>query len=61
MERFNFYETKCPFCLKKYRQIHYLNIICECNAKFYYIEKVWLNRNTEEVVFCDESNFKSKL
>ena len=45
------YPEKCPFCGKEHEQRAWLNIICNCGAKYYFRNNVWLNRKTGERKF----------
>ena len=38
----------CPFCRKKNVSRKYINTICPCGAKYYFVQKKWLNRKTGE-------------
>lgn len=38
----------CPFCGAVHEFKPWLNIICPCGAKYYFMEKFWLNRQTGE-------------
>ena len=45
------YKNKCPFCGNKVkRRFEICNGFCSCGAKYYALEKIWLNRNTGEVI-----------
>lgn len=48
------YSKKCPFCGAERSASLGRNIVCGCNAKYYYRERLWLNRNTEERLYEDE-------
>ena len=50
------YTKKCPFCNTKTTQHEFLNIICKCGAKYYYADKLWLNRDTGERIKQLEEN-----
>ena len=41
------YKT-CPFCGGVHEFKPWLNIICHCGAKYYFMEKFWLHRKTGE-------------
>lgn len=45
------YSEKCPFCGKEHEQRAWLNIICDCGAKYYLIWNVWIDRKTGERKF----------
>ena len=51
------YTKKCPFCNMETTQHEFLNIICHCGAKYYYADKLWLNRNTGERIKQLEENY----
>ena len=51
------YTKKCPFCNTETIQHEFLNIICQCGAKYYYADKLWLNRNTGERIKQVEENY----
>ena len=44
------YRKVCPFCKSICEAYTGSNLFCNCNAKFYWTDKVWLNRNTGEEV-----------
>ena len=46
----NRYKKECPFCHSICESTIGVNLFCNCNAKYYYWDKVWLNRNTGEEV-----------
>ena len=56
MKETKYYEKECPFCHKKHRQLKNCKIMCDCNAKYYYQDKVWLDRNTGKEVWEYERN-----
>ena len=39
-------DSVCPFCGKRHITLMYINIICDCGAKFYVRTCEWLNRKT---------------
>ena len=42
-------EVTCPFCGKIHTRRHkLLNVICDCNAKYYAWRNMWLDRTTGE-------------
>lgn len=41
-------KNKCPFCGKIVERYSYCNGFCNCGAKYYPNDKVWLNRKTGE-------------
>lgn len=41
-------EKVCPFCGEKYIHKPWLNIICTCGAKYYFVDRFWLDRGTGE-------------
>ena len=45
------YAKECPFCKSTVVGVLGINLICDCNAKYYFFDKLWLNRNTGEKVF----------
>jgi hypothetical protein len=45
------YKRVCPFCKALCWSVVPMNIICKCNAKYYYFDKVWLDRSTGEEVW----------
>lgn len=49
-----YYEKECPFCHIKHRKLKGCNIICYCNAKYYYCDRVWLDRKTGKEIWEDE-------
>lgn len=50
------YKRTCPFCDTSIIAPIPQNLFCECGAKYYYFDKVWLNRKTGEEVFEKEKN-----
>lgn len=48
------YQKECPFCHAELRATKGSNIICSCNAKYYYWDGMWLDRNTGRRV-CEVS------
>ena len=40
------YIERCPFCGKQHNQRLYINIICDCGAKYYFHVNTWLDRKT---------------
>lgn len=40
------YHECCPFCGKHHEQRMWINIICDCGAKYYFRDNMWLDRNT---------------
>jgi hypothetical protein len=46
METMDEYTEHCPFCGKDYEQRVHINIICNCGAKYYFHDNVWLDRKT---------------
>ena len=44
------YKKVCPFCNAVCENIAGGNLFCKCNAKYYWDDKVWLNRKTGERV-----------
>lgn len=50
------YKKECPFCHSTYESFIGCNLFCRCNAKYYYQDKVWLDRNTGKVIYDDERN-----
>ena len=44
------YKKVCPFCKSVCENFKGSNLFCKCNAKYYYFDNVWLNRNTGEEV-----------
>ena len=42
------YTKICPFCNREWTNFVGSNLYCDCNAKYYYYDKIWLNRNTGE-------------
>ena len=48
------YKKVCPFCKAVCENFIGANLFCNCNAKYYYFDKVWLNRNTCEEVWESE-------
>ena len=49
------YKKTCPFCETVCETFIGGNLFCNCNAKYYYFAKVWLNRNTGEEV-CESED-----
>jgi hypothetical protein len=49
------YERVCPFCEAKCWNFVPCNLFCNCNAKYYYFDKVWLDRNTGKEVWDKET------
>lgn len=41
----------CPFCGVVHEFKPWLNIICTCGAKYYFMDKLWLDRKTGEIMF----------
>lgn len=50
----NRYKKVCPFCKSVCESFEGSNLFCKCNAKYYWEDKVWLNRNTGEEVWESE-------
>ena len=48
------YKRICPWCGNICEGYEGNNLFCKCFAKFYWEDKVWLNRNTGEEIW--ESN-----
>lgn len=45
-------EVTCPFCGKVHTRLHrLLNVICDCNAKYYGCEGFWFHRGTGEKIY----------
>ena len=49
------YSKKCPFCGAERSMSLGCNIICGCNAKYYYNERLWLNRNTGTRIYEEKA------
>ena len=45
------YPERCPFCNKDHEQSIWLNIICDCGAKYYFRDNIWLDRKTGNRTF----------
>jgi hypothetical protein len=44
--------VKCPFCGNKIKKLYATtNAFCNCGAKYYAMDKLWLNRKTGETVY----------
>ena len=44
-------KNKCPFCGETVERLFEMcNGFCKCGAKYYFLEKVWLDRNTGEEI-----------
>lgn len=54
MSKDNRYQKECPFCHSICESHEGANLFCSCNAKYYYWDKVWLNRNTGEEIWDNE-------
>ena len=50
------YTKTCPFCNRENTNFVGGNLYCDCNAKYYYYDKVWLNRNTGEEIRDEAKN-----
>ena len=50
------YSKKCPFCGAERTAARGVNILCDCNAKYYFGDRFWLNRNTGDRVLDCETN-----
>lgn len=50
------YKKVCPFCNSMCSGVAGNDLFCKCNAKYYWKEKVWLNRN-ELIKRIYEKNF----
>ena len=50
----NRYQRKCPWCGEICEAYEGNNLFCKCFAKFYWEDKVWLNRKTGEEVWEDK-------
>ena len=50
------YDKECPFCKATVTNLLGCNLFCECGAKYYFFEHIWLNRKTGEKVFEKENN-----
>ena len=48
------YKRKCPWCGEVCEGYEGNNLFCRCFAKFYWEDKVWLNRNTGEEIWESE-------
>ena len=48
------YKKTCPFCKAVCENFIGSNLFCNCNAKYYWVDRVWLNRNTGEEVWESE-------
>ena len=48
------YKKVCPFCKSVCENFKGSNLFCNCSAKYYYFDKVWLNRNTGEEIWESE-------
>lgn len=44
------YRKICPFCKSVCENFKVSNLLCNCGAKYYYFDKVWLNRKTGDKV-----------
>lgn len=44
------YRRKCPFCGEICEGTEFINIICKCGAKYYYLSDIWKDRKTGEEV-----------
>lgn len=47
------YNRKCPFCGKIGEATEFVNILCECGAKYYYVSDIWKDRKTGKEVRGD--------
>ena len=45
------YKKECPFCHSICESSIGGNLFCRCNAKYYYEDKVWLDRNTGKEIW----------
>ncbi len=45
------YKKICPFCRAECENFEGSNLFCNCNAKYYCFDKVWLDRNTGKRVW----------
>lgn len=55
------YQKECPFCHAICENFRGGNLFCRCNAKYYYAERVWLDRNTGKEVWDEpEANIERK-
>ena len=52
----NRYSKVCPFCGATCESFEGSNLFCSCWAKYYWEDKVWLNRKTGEEVWDKESD-----
>ena len=48
------YKKECPFCHSICENFIGCNLFCRCNAKYYYNDKVWLDRNTGKEIWDNE-------
>lgn len=48
------YKKECPFCHSICEGFIGGNLFCRCNAKYYYEDKVWLDRNTGKEIWENE-------
>ena len=48
------YKKVCPFCGATCENFEGSNLFCNCWAKYYWVDKVWLNRKTGEEVWESE-------
>ena len=44
------YKRKCPFCGEIGEATCFVNIICSCGAKYYYLSDIWKCRKTGKEV-----------
>jgi hypothetical protein len=43
-------KSQCPFCGEIVEYFEMCNGFCKCGAKYYFLNKTWLNRNTGEEI-----------
>ena len=48
------YKKVCPFCGANCENFEGSNLFCNCSAKYYWEDKVWLNRKTGKEVWESE-------
>ena len=54
LPKYEHYEKECPFCGATVGGYTHCNLLCDCGAKYYYWDQIWLDRKTGREVFVKE-------
>ena len=47
-------KSTCPFCGNEHVTAQWLNVLCECGAKFYVNTHEWMDRKTGKIIRVEE-------